>query len=65
MNRSPKPRMDGKQPDSPPAGAETARRRRWERPRLTAYGDLRELTMGGTPGSGESGGGGTMFFPPP
>lgn len=27
----------------------------WQKPRLTAYGDLRELTMGPTLGEGESG----------
>ena len=30
-------------------------RRRWVRPKLTVYGDLRRLTMGPSPGTGESG----------
>lgn len=55
MTRSPKPRLDGNQPDSPAAGAERPRARCWETPKLTAYGDVRELTMGPTPLSGESG----------
>jgi hypothetical protein len=29
--------------------------RPWERPLLTAFGDLRELTMGTSPATGESG----------
>ena len=36
-------------PDSPPAAPA------WERPRLVVHGDLRQLTMGGSPGLNESG----------
>lgn len=36
-------------PDSPPAAPA------WERPRLVVHGDLRQLTMGPTPGQQESG----------
>lgn len=30
-------------------------RRAYVRPRLEVFGDLRDLTLGGTPGSGDSG----------
>lgn len=55
MTRSPKPNLDGNQPDSPTADAGAQPDRRWETPRLTVHGDLRELTMGPTPDEGESG----------
>jgi len=32
-------------------------RRRWAAPRLIRFGDVRQLTMGPTPGVGESGNG--------
>lgn len=49
--------------DTPQAGEaraewvadQRAARRRYDRPRLSAYGTLRDLTMGPTPGIGESG----------
>lgn len=40
-----------------------APKRPWMRPRLTAFGDLRSLTMGASPGVGESGGAGIRKFP--
>ena len=36
-----------------PAGAAV---KTYRRPRLIAYGDLRSLTLGGSPGMGDSGG---------
>lgn len=39
-------------------------RRSWARPALTVHGDLRELTMGPSPGLGESGNPLTLFAAP-
>lgn len=60
MTRSPKPTPDRIQPDSPSSPAAASIERRWEKPRLTVHGDLRELTMGPTPLTGESGNPGTL-----
>lgn len=46
---------------APTAG--TAKRRRYEPPRLTRHGDLRGLTFGGSPGGGDSGSIGSEFPP--
>ncbi|MCI0417312.1 lasso RiPP family leader peptide-containing protein [bacterium] len=35
-----------------------AKRRPYKTPKLIKYGDIRSLTLGGTPGSGDSGPGG-------
>ncbi len=41
--------------DSASAAVPSDGRRPYAQPRLTAYGDLRGLTLGGSPGVGESG----------
>ena len=54
--------MDRRREDVPttqqPQSAEP--RPRWQKPQLQVYGDVRQLTMGPTPGVGESGGPGTF-----
>jgi hypothetical protein len=53
--------------ESPPrAGEEGSGSARpvWVRPVLTSHGDLRQLTMGATPGTTESGPGGFVFHNP-
>ncbi|MEO7795193.1 MAG: hypothetical protein ABIV06_10505 [Thermoanaerobaculia bacterium] len=51
----------------PPSGPELAcagvapQGTRWTKPILTVYGDVRQLTMGPTPSSGESGNPGTLL----
>lgn len=55
MTRSPKPTSDRIQPDSQSTPGAASNDRRWEKPRLTVHGDLRELTMGPSPDTGESG----------
>ena len=46
-------------PEPPPAPAEAAgaapRRRAYAHPRLEVLGDVRDLTLGGSPGIGDSG----------
>jgi hypothetical protein len=42
-------------PELAPAEGPLSRRPLWARPTLVVHGDLRELTMGPTPGQGESG----------
>jgi len=39
-------------------------RKPYRKPRLQELGDLRTLTLGGSPGTGDSGGGGGVEFPP-
>jgi len=49
---------------SPSGGApESAPRLPYEAPRLTFLGDLRELTLGASPGAGDSGGATTFKCP--
>lgn len=55
MTGSPKPKLDGTAPDSGSAFAAAPVKAPWQRPRLTVHGDLRELTMGPSPDTGESG----------
>jgi hypothetical protein len=52
-------------PAPPPAGTTGpgARRRPYAPPRLEALGDVRDLTLGGSPGLGDSGNP-TVFQPP-
>ena len=50
-------------PEGPETPSEPRRRATWTPPRLVAYGDLRELTMGPTPGVGESGPSGVRRLP--
>ena len=38
-------------------------RKPYRKPRLQELGDLRTLTLGGSPGTGDSGGGGAEFPP--
>lgn len=38
------------------AGSEQTARRAYQPPALTRYGDVRGLTLGGSPGTGDSGG---------
>lgn len=42
-------------PELVPAERPPSRRPLWAQPTLVVHGDLRELTMGPTPGGGESG----------
>lgn len=42
---------------------ERARREPYVQPRLVRLGDLRSLTLGGSPGFGDSGPSGTQFNP--
>lgn len=48
-------REGGGRGDGPAAGP--ARRRPYRAPALVFFGDLRDLTLGGSPGVGDSGGG--------
>jgi hypothetical protein len=47
----------------PPLREEANRRKQYRRPRLEELGDLRTLTLGGSPGGGDSGSAGTRKFP--
>jgi hypothetical protein len=42
--------------------AVTAVRAPYQAPQLTALGDVRDLTLGGSPGTGDSGSAGTQQF---
>ncbi len=63
MQSRPKIRNRFDQPASGPARASEAAAAlvpHWTKPVLSVYGDVRQLTMGPTPGSGESGFPGTL-----
>ena len=51
-------RLQGQPHTTPPVPAEDGAASRspvWTKPVLSSYGDVRQLTMGPTPGTGESG----------
>ena len=49
------------EPTSPASVAQAATKRPWVRPTLVRYGDLRDVIMGGSPGSLESNNPGVRF----
>lgn len=66
MTSGPKDRPDSLRPaaGNPPDGMPAPARPVWSRPLLTVHGDLRELTMGQSLPSGESGQPATRRPPP-
>jgi len=55
--------ISGSLPSISRLGSETVSRKRYSRPELVALGDVRDATLGGSPGIGDSGSP-TSFRPP-
>ena len=53
--------MDSNDQQARRVSAKQAARAPYQTPVLTELGDLRGMTLGGSPGTGESGSGGTRF----
>ncbi len=60
---TPNTNRDARGPEDPNGGRRAVVRRPYSRPRLTCHGSVRGLTMGGSPGIGESGGNNQTYRP--